>query len=170
MNYFLIVPALCPRLWWLVCLLWTMIWVEGWVCSLCHWDSPGDSCLHGIFCGCINYAQISPVLSSEVHLGGERVASKLSFCELHFFECWVTINESDGTVLNFALMLLLPTLGMVRMYVLRPDAWTVMLGLKFCNPCAKLIVAVWFPVVDPSGVHSCDADRQLARAAVLDTV
>ena len=40
-------------------------------------------------------------------------------------------------VLTFALMLLLLTLGMVGMYVSRPDAQTVMLGLIFCKPGAE---------------------------------
>ena len=38
------------------------------------------------------------------------------------------------SVLNFALMSLSLTFGMVGMYVLRPDAQTVMFGLMFCNP------------------------------------
>ena len=40
-------------------------------------------------------------------------------------------------VLNFVLMSLSLTLGMVGIYVLRPEAWTVMLGLIFCNPDAE---------------------------------
>ena len=38
------------------------------------------------------------------------------------------------SVLNFALMLLSLTLGMVGIYVSGPDAWMVMLGLICCEP------------------------------------
>jgi hypothetical protein len=41
------------------------------------------------------------------------------------------------SVLNFALMSLSLTLGMVGMYVLRPDAQTVTLGLIFGEPGAN---------------------------------
>ena len=45
------------------------------------------------------------------------------------------------SVLNFNLMSLSLTLGMVGIYVSGPDAWMVMLGLICCNPDANPDVA-----------------------------
>ena len=49
--------------------------------------------------------------------------------------------EVTESVLDFALMSLLLTFGMVGMYVLRPDTRTVMFGLIFCDPGTKPDVA-----------------------------
>ena len=48
----------------------------------------------------------------------------------------------------------------------RPDARTVMLGLMFWDPDAESVVALWFPLVDLSGVRPTDRVR-VAVGAML---
>ena len=72
-----------------------------------------------------------------MHFGGECISYELLFCELHFLNVGLPSMEVMESFLKFALMSLSLIFGMVGMYVLRPDARTVMFGLIFCDPGAK---------------------------------
>ena len=110
-----------------------------------------------------------------MHFGGECVACTSSCSESFIFSN--VGSPSMGmieSVLNFSLMSLSLTLGMVGMYVLRPKAQTVMFGLLCCNPGAEPDVTGWFPVVAVNGVRPlnrpAENDWLSACCAVLDKV